>query len=134
MATTDSSGGARGGAGGRVHSRSARACGVDGVASRGGDDDSDADPDTVIKPERPEAMSEPTTDGAIAAATYFLQLYDYAFSARDAESLLTMSAEECKFCNYVDKSVGELVGLRAYISRRPPYQGRLGHVDRDQAR
>ena len=39
-------------------------------------------PTPVVKPERPAAMDEPTTDGAIAAATYFLQLYDYAFSVR----------------------------------------------------
>lgn len=66
-------------------------------------------PTPVVKPEPPDAMSEPTTEGAIAAATYFLQLYDYAFSARDAESLLRMSAESCEFCSYVDESVAALV-------------------------
>lgn len=66
-------------------------------------------PTPVVKPEPPAAMSEPTTDGAIAAATYFLQLYDYAFAARDADSLLRMSAESCEFCSYVDESVAALV-------------------------
>ena len=42
-------------------------------------------PTPVVKPERPAAMDEPTTDGAIAAATYFLQLYDYAFCQRRCE-------------------------------------------------
>ncbi|KQT01103.1 hypothetical protein ASG23_05755 [Cellulomonas sp. Leaf395] len=76
-------------------------------------------PTPVVLPERPAAMSEPTTDGAIAAATYFLQLYDYAFSVRDAESLLSMSAEACKFCNYVDESVAELVAS-GHTSVGPP--------------
>ncbi|MDQ0374150.1 DUF6318 family protein [Cellulomonas humilata] len=76
-------------------------------------------PTPIVKPERPAAMDEPTTDGAIAAATYFMALYDYAFSARDAESLSMMSAETCKFCKYVGDSVAALV-VSGHTSVGPP--------------
>ena len=76
-------------------------------------------PTPVVLPERPAAMSEPTTDGAIAAATYFLQLYDYAFSSGDARPLLAMSAESCDFCTYVDAQVESMVST-GYSSIREP--------------
>ncbi|GEL99933.1 DUF6318 family protein [Cellulomonas terrae] len=62
-------------------------------------------PTPVVKPEPPDAMGEPTTDGAIAAATYFLSLYDYAFASGDAGPLMEMSAETCDLCAYVQESV-----------------------------
>ncbi|KQY21392.1 hypothetical protein ASD16_19055 [Cellulomonas sp. Root485] len=73
----------------------------------------------VVKPERPAAMDEPTTDGAIAAATYFLQLYDYAFSAGDAGPLMAMSGETCTYCSYVDEQVQSMV-TGGYSSVRTP--------------
>lgn len=76
-------------------------------------------PTPVVKPEPPAAMSEPTTDGAIAAATYFLQLYDYAFSAGDAGPLMAMAGETCTYCSYVDEQVQSMVD-GGYSSVRTP--------------
>ena len=66
-------------------------------------------PTPVVKPERPAAMDEPTTDGAIAAATYFLQLTDYAFSSGDTAPFLSLSAGDCKHCAFVVEQVDALV-------------------------
>lgn len=49
-------------------------------------------------PERPAAMDEGTVDGASAAATYFFELYDYAFATGDATSFRELSAPSCVFC------------------------------------
>ncbi|WP_235523438.1 DUF6318 family protein [Cellulomonas sp. Root485] len=76
-------------------------------------------PTPVVKPERPAAMDEPTTDGAIAAATYFLQLHDYAFSTGDTKPLLAMSGESCDFCTYVNGQVQSMVST-GYSSIRGP--------------
>lgn len=78
-------------------------------------------PTPVVKPEPPEAMSEPTTDGAIAAATYFLALSDYAFASGDSEPLLAMSAEGCTYCAYVDEQVESMVAGK-YTSEADPLE------------
>lgn len=66
-------------------------------------------PTPVVSPEPPAAMSEPTTDGAIAAATHFLALSDYAFSSGDIEPLMAMSAGDCSYCTYLDEQVTAMV-------------------------
>ncbi|KQR10927.1 hypothetical protein ASF78_14660 [Cellulomonas sp. Leaf334] len=53
-------------------------------------------------------MREPTTDGAIAAATYFLSLTDYAFASGETAPLLSLSADDCKHCAFVVGQVGEM--------------------------
>ncbi|KQR07196.1 hypothetical protein ASF78_21765 [Cellulomonas sp. Leaf334] len=59
----------------------------------------------MVKPEPPAAMSEPTTDGAIAAATYFLSLTDYAFESGDIAPLMAMSATACSHCAYLGEQI-----------------------------
>ena len=50
-------------------------------------------------PERPEQMSENTAEGASAAATYFIRLYQYAFVTGDTADFAAMSEQRCTFCN-----------------------------------
>lgn len=57
----------------------------------------------------PTTAAEPSPEGAIAAGTQFLALYDYAFSTGDAEPLTAMSAEGCRYCTYVHDQVEEMV-------------------------
>lgn len=78
-------------------------------------------PTPVVKPEPPAAMSEPTTDGAIAAATYFLQLTDYAFDAEDIAPLMSMSAADCSYCLYVQEQV-DAQALGNYSSEAAPFE------------
>ncbi|UZN02776.1 DUF6318 family protein [Cellulomonas sp. S1-8] len=66
-------------------------------------------PTPMAFPTPPALISEPTPEGAIAAGTQFVALYDYAFSALDAAPLLAMSAESCEVCTYVDDSVASLI-------------------------
>lgn len=55
------------------------------------------------------AYLEPTPDGAIAAGTQFVALYDYAFETGDSGPLMAMSAESCEYCVYVRDQVQEMV-------------------------
>lgn len=54
-------------------------------------------------------FSEPTPEGAIAAGTQFIALYDYAFSTGDAAPLLAMSGPECDLCASIGADVQEMV-------------------------
>ncbi|UZN03491.1 DUF6318 family protein [Cellulomonas sp. S1-8] len=65
-------------------------------------------------PERPEAMSEPTPEGAIAAATYFLQVYDHAFSTGDESYFVALSGGDCLFCS---EAIAEVAAMRGDGSR-----------------
>ena len=78
-------------------------------------------PTPVVLPERPAAMSEPTTDGAIAAATYFLQLSDFAFDSEDIAPLMSMSAADCSYCMYLQEQVDAQV-LGDYSSEAAPFE------------
>lgn len=64
--------------------------------------------DLTRLPERPAAMDEPTTDGAIAAATYVLALYGYSFAAGDTSPWKAITLETCGFCAEVSASVQEM--------------------------
>lgn len=64
--------------------------------------------DLTRLPEKPAAMSEPTTDGAIAAATYMLDLYTYAFVTGDTAPWRALAASTCEFCSGVVEGVDEL--------------------------
>ncbi|WP_230684969.1 DUF6318 family protein [Cellulomonas sp. JZ18] len=66
-------------------------------------------PTEVAPPEQPAAMAEPTTDGAIAAATYVLALYDYAYASGDAGPWDAITLDSCTFCVGVAESVSEMV-------------------------
>ena len=61
------------------------------AARRGGDTDPDADAGRGAGAAGGDGRAD--TDGAIAAATYFGQLYDYAFASGDAGAVCGMSAE-----------------------------------------
>ncbi len=54
------------------------------------------------------AIAEPTPEGAVAAGTQFLALYDYAYSIGDAAPLLAMSAEGCVTCASIGEDVAAM--------------------------
>jgi Family of unknown function (DUF6318) len=58
-------------------------------------------PTTTPKPERPAAMDAATVDGAVAAVTYFMELYPYAYNTGDVTQLKELSHPECIFCKSV---------------------------------
>lgn len=55
-------------------------------------------PPEAVKPVEPEAMSSPGTEGAAAAAEYFLSLYPYVYATGDLMSMKGMIDPECIFC------------------------------------
>ena len=59
-------------------------------------------------PEKPENMDENSSEGAIATATYFVQLYPYVYATGDLEQWKSMSRQDCLFCNSVITNVKEL--------------------------
>ncbi|WP_168800434.1 DUF6318 family protein [Cellulomonas telluris] len=69
-------------------------------------------PTEVALPEQPAAMAEPTTDGAIAAATYVLELYTYTFASGDVGPWNAVTRETCQFCAGVSADVAEMVQQR----------------------
>lgn len=64
-------------------------------------------------------ISEPTPEGAIAAGTHFVALFDYAYATGDAGPFTAMSADGCEFCNYVRDEVQGMVD-GGYASIREP--------------
>lgn len=52
----------------------------------------------AVKPVEPEAMGLPGTEGAAAAAEYFLSLYPYVYATGDLAPLQSMIDPECVFC------------------------------------
>lgn len=65
----------------------------------------DPTPTAVAAPERPEAMNTASVDGAVAAATYFMDLYTYARQTGDLTEWNAFSANDCQFCNAVISGV-----------------------------
>ena len=65
--------------------------------------------DLTRLPERPAAMAEPTTDGAIAAATYVLDLYGYSFATADLGPWRAVVLDTCEFCNGVSETVEQMM-------------------------
>lgn len=59
-------------------------------------------------PQRPENMDENSSEGAIATATYVVQLYPYVYATGDLEQWKAMSQQDCLFCNSVITNVGKL--------------------------
>lgn len=64
--------------------------------------------DLTRQPERPAAMDEPTTDGAIAAATYVLELYGYSYATADLGPWRAITLETCEFCTAVADAVQQM--------------------------
>ena len=62
-------------------------------------------PTSTPEPERPAAMGTVNLEGAIATASYFLQLFPYALNTGDLTDWTTMGDVECKFCGSVADDV-----------------------------
>ena len=62
----------------------------------------------MAAPERPEGMDEESAEGAVATATYFVQLYPYVYATGDLEQWRSMTRQDCLFCNSVITNVTEL--------------------------
>ena len=56
-------------------------------------------------------MDEVSVDGAIATATYFLQLFPYVANTGDLSEWRSLSHAECTFCASVSSEVEGLVAL-----------------------
>ena len=67
-------------------------------------------------PQRPENMDENSSEGAIATATYVVQLYPYVYATGDLEQWKAMSQQDCLFCNSVITNVGKLHEAGGWIS------------------
>ena len=67
-------------------------------------------------PQKPENMDENSSEGAIATATYFVQLYPYVYATGDLEQWKSMSRQDCLFCNSVITNVGKLHEAGGWIS------------------
>ncbi|MBO3103701.1 DUF6318 family protein [Cellulomonas fengjieae] len=65
--------------------------------------------DLTVPPVAPEAMATPSADGAAAAATYFTQLYAYAYATADLTAWKAMSEPDCQFCENVINGVTAMV-------------------------
>ena len=59
-------------------------------------------------PERPENLGEDSLEAAVAAAVYFLKLYQYAFVTGDTKDFEAMSEQRCVFCNNIIDKVTRL--------------------------
>jgi hypothetical protein len=65
---------------------------------------------TPTAPVRPEAMDDPGTKGAVAAATYFMELYAYV-GGGDLAEWRALSHPECIFCTAVIDEVERMASL-----------------------
>ena len=61
-------------------------------------------------------MDENSSEGAIATATYVVQLYPYVYATGDLEQWKAMSQQDCLFCNSVITNVGKLHEAGGWIS------------------
>jgi len=66
---------------------------------------------TTPKPERPAAMGTVNLDGAIATATYFLELQPYVANTGDLAEWRAMSHDDCVFCSGVANEVSRMFTL-----------------------
>lgn len=56
-------------------------------------------------------MDVPGGDGAAAAATHFLDLYEYSYDSLDTTALEAMSSPDCAFCRSV---IDDVARMEAY--------------------
>jgi hypothetical protein len=67
-------------------------------------------PTGPVRPERPEAMEDPGTAGAVATATYFMALYGYV-GGGDLTEWKALSHPECIFCKGVTDEVERMMSI-----------------------
>ncbi|WP_407342354.1 DUF6318 family protein [Pengzhenrongella phosphoraccumulans] len=72
-------------------------------------------PTPIAPPQRPAAMDRDDTEGAIAAATYFISLYPYAYASGDLLAWNAMSDPACGYCSGVSEAVKLLHGAGTRI-------------------
>ena len=72
-------------------------------------------PTEYPSPQRPAAMDEDSVDGAIAAVTYFLDLYGYVYATGDLEPWRAMSHADCRFCESVSERAEGLFADGGYV-------------------
>lgn len=58
-------------------------------------------------PEMSEMVNDPSDDGAIAAAEFFIEAYEYAYRAADDSPLQRIFDEECDFCEEISGNFEE---------------------------
>lgn len=68
----------------------------------------------------PEEMENVDEEGAVAAAKYFMGLFEYVFLTGDLEKWEEMSLDGCGFCENVAESVRELHSADQHMVSGPP--------------
>lgn len=66
------------------------------------------------KPERPAAMDDDGEDGAIAAAEYFIELYNYVQSTGEVSALEEISSDQCRSCSNLTERIKEIYSSGGY--------------------
>jgi len=66
--------------------------------------------DVRVKPEPPDGWDDVSVDGAIAVATYFMELYGYTYATGDLEPWNGLSHPDCEFCASTREGVTDLLG------------------------
>lgn len=69
---------------------------------------------------QPEEMSKTGRAGAIAAAKYYMGLYEYVYLTGDLEMWESMALPGCQFCDVVVESVTEMHEAGQYRVSGPP--------------
>ena len=59
-------------------------------------------------PDKPENLGEDSLEAAVAAAVYFLRLYQYAFVTGDTKDFEAISSPQCVYCQSALKSMKNL--------------------------
>jgi hypothetical protein len=67
-------------------------------------------PTGATAPERPADMDRTDEAGAVAAATYFMELYDYARATGDTSEWDAISSATCMFCTNVSAALADVYG------------------------
>ncbi|MPV50041.1 hypothetical protein GCG21_08485 [Pseudactinotalea sp. HY160] len=73
------------------------------------------EPNPLPKPERPAAMDDTGAKGAIAAAEYFFDLYNYVQSTGETELLESISTPRCTACSSLRERVSEIYANGGYM-------------------
>lgn len=63
--------------------------------------------DSSVPPERPAAMAEATPDGAAAAATYAIEVLNFAAASGDPAPWQEITAATCRMCSALTESIVE---------------------------
>lgn len=84
-------------------------------------DATDDDPDDRSELlEQPKAMENDDEEGAIAAAKYYVGLFEYVHLTGDLEMWNAMALPECEFCEAVADGVAEMHESGLYRASGPP--------------